>query len=411
MLAATTVSLQAQEIKFTEGSFAEIKAKAKAENKLIFVDAYATWCGPCKWMAKNVFTNDTVGKFYNEKFINYTLDIEKGEGMDFAKDNKINSVPVLFYLDSTGRVLHKATGAKDVKELITLGEKALNPELRLATWQNRYSNGKGNRTPEFIRNYLNVLDAAGMGWDDETVEIAKWYFAIQKDADLLTKENFEMIDKFEFYYDNPAGDYFLKNKEKFYALAGKEKVDKKIYNLYRMAFGSVSYYLETSDTNDYATIINGSYYKLIIKDSLFNALMEEVKNSKFESSDKLILEANIKYYKMKKDWKKNIEYLDTYIHKYKMNEWDYLNNTTYTEVYENEKITDKETLQKALVWINRSIELESNYYNNDTQAALLYKMGKKKEAIKAAEKSIALAKKEGVDATSTEELLKKIKGK
>jgi len=44
----------------------DIVAMAKQENKLIFLDAYASWCGPCKWMAANMFTNDTIADYYNK---------------------------------------------------------------------------------------------------------------------------------------------------------------------------------------------------------------------------------------------------------------------------------------------------------------------------------------------------------
>jgi thiol:disulfide interchange protein len=66
------------QIKFESGTWSQIKAKAKAENKLIFLDAYTTWCGPCKWMARNVFTNDTVAQFYNATFVNAKIDMEAG---------------------------------------------------------------------------------------------------------------------------------------------------------------------------------------------------------------------------------------------------------------------------------------------------------------------------------------------
>ena len=47
---------------------------------MIFLDAYASWCGPCKMLQKNVFTKKAVGDFYNSKFINVKMDMEKGEG-------------------------------------------------------------------------------------------------------------------------------------------------------------------------------------------------------------------------------------------------------------------------------------------------------------------------------------------
>ena len=82
--AILSFSIFAQGIQFSEGSWAEIKAKAKAEKKYIFVDAYAVWCGPCKWMAKEVFTDAKVGETYNKQFVSYKFDMEKGEGLDFA---------------------------------------------------------------------------------------------------------------------------------------------------------------------------------------------------------------------------------------------------------------------------------------------------------------------------------------
>ena len=48
-------------IKFTEGSLADLMKLSTAENKLIFIDAFTTWCGPCKRMAKDVFPDSTVG--------------------------------------------------------------------------------------------------------------------------------------------------------------------------------------------------------------------------------------------------------------------------------------------------------------------------------------------------------------
>ncbi len=50
-------------------SWQQVKAKAKKENKFIFVDCYASWCGPCKAMDRDVYQNDTVGNFVNAHFI------------------------------------------------------------------------------------------------------------------------------------------------------------------------------------------------------------------------------------------------------------------------------------------------------------------------------------------------------
>ena len=86
----------AQGIKFEDTNFSTILAKAKKENKLIFVDSYASWCGPCKLMVKNVFPQKAVGDYYNSHFVNAKIDMEKGEGIDLA--HKYNVIVFPTYL-------------------------------------------------------------------------------------------------------------------------------------------------------------------------------------------------------------------------------------------------------------------------------------------------------------------------
>src|SRR5690554_7882772 len=67
---------------FESLTFEEAIQKAKKENKLIFLDAYAVWCGPCKLMDRTTFKSEKVGALFNENFINIKIDMEKGEGVD-----------------------------------------------------------------------------------------------------------------------------------------------------------------------------------------------------------------------------------------------------------------------------------------------------------------------------------------
>lgn len=119
-------TLQAQSnIIFFDGTLAEAQEKAAAEDKLIFMDAYTTWCGPCKWMTRNTFTDQAVADFYNENFINLKMDMEKGEGPKLARKYRVRGYPSLFFLHADGSVAHTKLGAQDPRSFLALGKEVL----------------------------------------------------------------------------------------------------------------------------------------------------------------------------------------------------------------------------------------------------------------------------------------------
>src|SRR5258708_31213409 len=54
----------------------EVLAKAAKEKKFIFLDIYATWCGPCKQMDKFVYTDTAIGDFFNKQFISIKVQMD-----------------------------------------------------------------------------------------------------------------------------------------------------------------------------------------------------------------------------------------------------------------------------------------------------------------------------------------------
>jgi len=109
-------------IQFTESSFSEILKLAKKEKKNIFFDAYASWCGPCKLLKKDVFTQTQVGDFFNKNFINVAMDMEKGEGVELSKKFKITAYPTLLFINSKGEVIGSALGYHKADELIQVAK-------------------------------------------------------------------------------------------------------------------------------------------------------------------------------------------------------------------------------------------------------------------------------------------------
>jgi thioredoxin 1 len=109
-------------IQFNKEPWSNVLALAKKENKLIFLDIYATWCGPCKRLKKYTFSNDKVGAYFNEHFINVSLDGENAEGATVASIYNVSSYPSLFFINGDGKVVSKEVGYFNPNEIIKLGE-------------------------------------------------------------------------------------------------------------------------------------------------------------------------------------------------------------------------------------------------------------------------------------------------
>lgn len=109
-------------IQFNTSAWAEVLKKAKAENRLIFLDAYASWCGPCKMLQRNVFTQKDVGDYFNKQFINVKIDMEKGEGPMLSQRYPLEAYPTLFFINGSGKVVKKVIGYQTPEALLGLGK-------------------------------------------------------------------------------------------------------------------------------------------------------------------------------------------------------------------------------------------------------------------------------------------------
>ena len=112
-------------IVFIENSWIEALHQAQVQNKYIFVDAYATWCGPCNLLKNTTFKDKKVTAFYNEHFINLSMDMERGEGPDLANQWGITAYPTLIVFDSNGKPVFGAMGFMRAKDLLKFGQQAL----------------------------------------------------------------------------------------------------------------------------------------------------------------------------------------------------------------------------------------------------------------------------------------------
>ncbi|MCB1041465.1 MAG: thioredoxin family protein [Acidobacteria bacterium] len=95
---------------FYEGSIEDAFAKAKKENKLLVVDVYTTWCGPCKLLDKTTWQDQRVQELLGTQVIGLKVDAEKGEGVAFARKYKITGYPNLIILNANGELVSRQVG-------------------------------------------------------------------------------------------------------------------------------------------------------------------------------------------------------------------------------------------------------------------------------------------------------------
>lgn len=113
-------------IQFVEPNWAKAIEQAKKEKKMIFVDAYTTWCGPCRMLKQNTFPDKAAGDFFNKHFINIALDMEKGDGLVFAEKYQIRAYPTLLIMDAELKSTSIAEGYMNPAQLIEFGKYVIN---------------------------------------------------------------------------------------------------------------------------------------------------------------------------------------------------------------------------------------------------------------------------------------------
>ena len=206
-------------IQFEQGNFTDILAKAKTEGKMIFMDCYTEWCGPCKLLAQRVFPIKEVGDFFNEHFVNVQVDMEKGEGRDLAKRFNVTAYPTLLILDNEGNLRHRITGTRSPREFVDLMARGLSDETAYTPVKNKYD--AGDRSPRIVTEHLQNLFAAGDLSEVEMRTQAKAYFDSLPDSERLTRDMIYFFKAFAQSPEEPAALYFLQNW-KFYYDAGQD---------------------------------------------------------------------------------------------------------------------------------------------------------------------------------------------
>ncbi|MBC9795435.1 thioredoxin family protein [Sinomicrobium weinanense] len=350
------------EIHFTEGSFEDILARGKQEEKLIFIDCYTSWCAPCKWMEKNVFVKKSVYDFYNESFINYKIDMEKGEGPELARRYQVNSFPTYLFLNGDGELVHLAKSKMEADKFINEGKKAMDPEQAFGTLTRKYLDNEMNN--EQMARYAIQLNKLR---DPRAGDVRDKLLKKVDSAWLKSEYGWKLTESFVYDDQSELFHFMDSHKEYFMDRFGKDAV----YEVYQRALQRKLY--QSSKENN--------------AEQFFEQL-DSLKTLTSNPRDIAIL--HCQFYLNNVDEEKFISTSDDYLKNHLQDDEEtiaFIARSAYNYRKENPKI-----LNQAAHLIEIAYEMApDNYGIVSTYAQILGHAGQKEKALAAARKAVKIA--------------------
>jgi len=406
-------------------SWAETLAIAKAENKLIFVDVYTDWCGPCKTMDAEVFPKKTVGDQFNAAFINYKIDAEKGEGPVIAKKYVVKSYPNYLFINGDGVLVYRSTSAMSAGEFLNVAKNALleaKQEQTVVQLDELYASRKADK--EFMYAYVGRRTALRL----DNADLLDEYVALLNEQERGEIKNLQLI------LDN--GMFLAKNLQLGISLATLKKYKDK-FSLLKQSYkeeisGIENTAIETTlkkaiAKKDEKLLAQVMMHKKSSKDSPFNNLETTQLAYYFGTNQTDRYIGFAKNYANNFLLKFSIDTLAKWDHKTYTKQLDYLKNsptfkgnpTEEAEQYKHSQTiqltnaihtiaknfsakasapADLKLAAKWLDYVSTITGKDTVYYENvipvymQTYATLQYKIGNKKTAISKMEEMLAQLK-------------------
>jgi len=379
LVLASAVSLSAQGIDFVEGDWKSALEKAKTEGKIMFVDSYTTWCGPCKKLSKHVFPNEKVGAFFNANFVSIKLDMEKKNGRSFGSKYPVSAYPTMFFIKGDGKVVHKIKGFRKVEDLLAEAEKAIGKFDRSEDYVEDYE--KGKRDFDFMLNYVTELNRS----KKESLKIANDY--LRSNPDITKEQEAKFLFAAANEIDSGIFDKLEQKKDLIIDIKGKEVYEDKVID---------------AGMNTVYKAIEYDYYELV------NEAIEKVsKNVSKDKAKAFQYKSNASYCRESGNFANYLDAMKSYSKKIckkdiKESKWA-IKSLLSSFQGEKENIKLAEDVAKNL------LKLEKNLDNTVLYTKILLQNGKKEEAVKYLEKDMKEMKKDGKETGPYENILKRIK--
>ena len=221
--------------KFEEMTLAEALQKAKAENKHVFIDCYTSWCGPCKEMSDYIFPQAEVGAFFNEHFVCVKFDMEKGEGLEIAKNYKIQVYPTFIILAADSTEQYRFTGKLEPRELIEKAKMGLDAKNNVSMMKAEFEAGQmdKNRMYDYLMTLINAADY------ENALKVSDTLMTRLTDNEKLDKKYWPV---FSNYWLSPVSsdnfEFLLSHKTEFEQLVGKYELNEYLQSIYNQLLTS-----------------------------------------------------------------------------------------------------------------------------------------------------------------------------
>ncbi len=380
ILNAQEITAPTEGINFFHGTWAEALKEAEKTERPIFVDAFTTWCGPCKAMAKNVFTQKVVGDFFNANFLNMKLDMETPDGKSFESKYPVSAYPTLFFIDTKGKVLKKVVGGQQAEGLIAQAKDALKKNDTSIDLAKEYEGGK--RDYDFVLKYVKSLNNVGK----PSLKIANDFLATDKVMTPEQKMNF--IFEAATEADSKLFETILQEKDKYITLVGKDKYNEKVKSACRATLNK-SIEFETP--------------------ALMTEAIDKANQGLTEGGDNFKYASQMTYYQ---NFKNKNEYIKAAENLAKKSSGDDKTLKFIAEdICKNYK-DDEKVVNKATDYAESAYKTNKNIENLTFYCKMLIDGKKVEKAIKIAEEALASAKKkEDKDLRQFEGLLNFVKSK
>ncbi len=214
-------------VNFENLTFDEALAKAKVENKLVFVDCYTSWCGPCRFMADSIFPQEKAGEFFNSRFVCVKFDMEKGEGRELYNEFGVKAFPTFLIVRPDRTMQHKLAGGGSLELFIDRVSKGLKLKTSFSFLAERHAKGKLNKKQLMV--YLEILNGANER--ERAAEVREELDVVLTLKDRTTKEYWPILVRSA--YGSRDFREVLNHIDLFRTKIGKERIDSYLYNTFK----------------------------------------------------------------------------------------------------------------------------------------------------------------------------------